>query len=362
MAADSEQEQDRTEPASPYKLREARKRGQVSKSLEINSLLLLSAALLVIYGMGERIVTQQLMLCRDLLSNAHQLSLNGATAIGLFAHFFESLLKILWPFLGAVVVTGILANLFQTGPVFSFFPLKPDMNRLNPVNGFKRLFSKKLLFESIKTVIKMAVFSLVIYFAIVALLPGVMAMIDMDPQVYPALLLDHGRGLYYKLLLVVLLVALVDLVYSRWDFGRQMRMSRRELKEEIKRRDGDPQVRARRRQLQKEAVKRAGAVRRVPEADVLITNPTRLAIALKYERGVMATPQLIAKGAGDLAAKLREVARRHNVPIVENRSLAKALFTGIGIGEGIPEELFPAVAKILAWIYLQREQRHGKTA
>jgi flagellar biosynthetic protein FlhB len=359
MAED--QEQDRTEPATPFKLREARKRGQVAKSLEVNSLLVLMASLAVIYAMGEHFVTQQIRLSRALLCQAHKVDLNGATALNLFKLNHEWLLKIYWPLIGAVMLSGVLANLFQTGPIFSFFPLKPDMNRLNPVTGFKRLFSKKLLFESVKTVIKITIFSFVIYFAIVALLPGVMAMIDTDPHVYPALLLSHARGLAFKILLVLLLVALVDLLYNRWDFGRQMRMSRRELKEEVRRREGDPQIQARRRQLQRELVRRAGTLKRVPDADVLITNPTRLAVALKYERGVMPAPKVIAKGAGEMAAKMRQLARRHEVPIVENKTLARDLFKRTGLDNPVPEKLFPAVASILAWVYLQKKQQEGQT-
>jgi len=360
MSSGTEQEQDRNEPATPFKLREARKRGQVSKSLEINSLLILSAALLVIYALGEQIIARQLFLCRSLLSVASPLEMTGARSLGLFEFTVESLSSILWPLLGILVLTGVLANLFQTGPVFSFFPLKPDMSRLNPVNGFKRLFSKKMLFETIKTIIKMIIFGFVLYFAIVALLPALMSMVDLDPRAFPILLLKHGRGMTFKLLLVVLLIALIDLLYSRWDFAQQMKMSRREMKEEVKRREGDPQIRMRRRQLQKEAVKRAGAIQRVPEADVLITNPTHLAVALKYERGEMVTPRLIAKGAGELAVQMRQIARSNDVPIVENKSLARRLFNKVGIDQGIPGTFYPEVARILAWIYLQRAERKGE--
>jgi flagellar biosynthetic protein FlhB len=356
MAAGSEQEQDRTEPATPFKLREARKRGQVSKSLETNSLLMLAVALLVMYAMGERIISEQWSLSRQLIGQAHQVNFNITSAMGLYQFVVKALFGIFLPFILCVVVTAIAANFFQTGPVISFFPIKPDMNRLNPVTGFKRVFSKKLLFEALKTVLKMSIFGAVIYFAIQALLPKIMTMIDTDPQAYPVLLLTQAKGMVYKLLLVLLLIALADLMYSRWDFARQMRMSRRELKDEVKRREGDPQIRARIRQLQKEAVQRAAAVRRVPEADVLITNPTRLAVALKYDRGKMTSPEIIAKGANDLASKMRMLAQRCQVPIVENRSLARILFRRGNMGEGIPESVFPTVAKILAWIYLQRDQ------
>lgn len=357
MAAGQEQDQDRTEPATPFKLKEARKRGQVSKSLEVNSLVMLFVALAVSYFAGQSLIQGGLALSKKLLADAHLVNLEGPAPVHFLGYIFESTVSLFWPFVMALVIAAIAANLFQTGPVFSFHPVKPDPSRINPVNGFKRLFSKKMLFESIKTVIKMAVYGFAVYLAIVALLPQLMGLIDTPTAVYPALLMGMGQGLAAKLLLLILLIALIDLAYTRWDFGQQMRMSHRDLKEETKRREGDPQVRSKRRQLQREAVKRAGAVQRVPDADVLITNPTHLAIALKYERDAMAVPQLIAKGAGDLAAKMKQVAYRSGVPVVENKPLARELFRKTAIDDGVPEKLFPVVAKILAWVYMQRQQR-----
>lgn len=357
MASGSEQEQDRTEPATPYKLREARKRGQVPKSLEINSLLILSAALLVVSFLGEKFAVGFLELSRSVLAGAGQWELEASTSPALFEHTFSNLIGIMWPFVGAVMLIGIVANISQTGPIFSFFPIKPDFKRINPVNGFKRLFSKKLLFESAKTIIKMVIFGAILYFALSALIPSLLALIDIDPKAYPIKMLEHGRSLAYKLLLAILVIALLDLLYSRHEFSQRMRMSRRELKEEVKRREGDPQVRSRRRQLQKEAVDRAGAVKRVPDADVLITNPTHLSIALRYDAETSAAPVVLAKGAGDLALKMRAVARKHHVPLVENKALAQELFKTVPLEETVPEALFPTVAKILAWVYLQREGR-----
>lgn len=352
--AEQQQEQDRSEPASPFKLREAQKRGQVAKSLEVNSLLILSAGLLVLYIFGEQFVTGQLELGRGLLANAHRFSAEPVAALAWFETTVHLLIGLFWPLLAAIVVVAMLSNLFQTGPVFSFFPLKPDINRLNPVAGFKRLFSKKLLFESLKTFIKLFVFAVVIYFAIASVMPMLYALIDTSPDTYGAFLLSNTRTMIYKLLLVVLLVALIDLAYTKWDYASRMRMSRRELKEEIKRREGDPHIRARRRELQKEAVKRAASLRRVPDADVLITNPTHVAVALKYDRERKGAPQVLAKGAGELALKMKEVARQRDVVVVENKPLARELFKRVEIEHPIPEDLFPMVARILAWIYVRR--------
>ncbi|MFY0678095.1 MAG: EscU/YscU/HrcU family type III secretion system export apparatus switch protein [Neptuniibacter sp.] len=351
------QDQDRTEQATPFKLKEARKRGQVAKSLEVNSLLLLAVVLLLSYVLGEQLIQHQLQLSAQLFSISGQVILGPENAMSLLRHTLGVLAESLWPFFGAIMLTGIVANMTQTGPVFSFFPLKPDMNRLNPIQGFKRLVSKKLIFESIKTVIKMGILGSVIYVVLSAMIIKLIAMIDIYPQVYPSVMIEHAQSLAYKLLLTILLIALMDLMYSRWDFQQQMRMSRREVKEEVKRRDGDPQVKSKQRQLQKESVKRAGSVSRLPEADVLITNPTHLAIALKYERGSSSAPQIIAKGAGELAGKMRKVADRYSIPIVENKPLARALFRRSNIDDFVPDAHFPAVAKILAWVYLQRDQQ-----
>jgi flagellar biosynthetic protein FlhB len=354
--AEEQQEQDRSEQASPYKLREARNRGQVAKSLEVNSLLIMSAGLAMLYFFGENFIEKQLAYGRDVFGNAHRFSADPSVALGWFEASVHFLVDTFWPLLAAVVIVGILANMFQTGPVFSFFPIKPDFTRLNPVAGFKRLFSKKMIFESIKTFIKLAVFAIVIYACIVAVMPAMYALMGTSPDSYAALLLEQVRTLIYQLLLVVLLIAVIDLAYTKWDFSDRMRMSRREVKEEVKRREGDPQIRGRRRELQKEALKRAASVQKVPDADVLITNPTHLAVALKYQREKMGAPQVIAKGAGEVALKMREIARLNGVAVVENKPLARELFKRVEMDRAVPEDLFPVVAKILAWVYVRREK------
>ncbi len=352
-----QQDQNQTEKATPFKLQEARKRGQVAKSIEANSLLLLFAALVISYFAGEHFVDGMLAISRALLANAHLFPLEPALAIFWFEQTFSYLINLFWMFVFVIVITSILANLLQTGPVLSFFPLKPDFQRINPVSGFKRLFSMKLIYESIKTFIKIAVFGFVIYSVVSAALPQLLALLDITPASYPLLLMQFGRGLVYKLLLVLFLIVMIDLVYTRWEFAKKMRMSHRDIKQEHKRREGDPQIKARLRELQREAVKRAGAIQKVPEADVLITNPTRLAIALLYDQKSMLAPQVIAKSAGEMAAKMREVARKNSIPIVENKRLAKALFRRVDIDDKVPEDLFPVVAKILVWVMMQRSNQ-----
>lgn len=360
--ARQEQEQNRTEKATPFKLREARKRGQVSKSLEINSFAMLCAALGLVYFAGSGFAQGQLELSSALLRNAHHLRLEGNSTVALAELIRDHLFGVYWPVVAVAVVVAIAANVFQTGPVFSVFPLKPDIQRLNPVNGFKRIFSKRLLYETGKTLVKFVLFAGVAWLSISAVLPSLVSLVDVAPQSYGGILRQLMGQLMFQLLLVALLVALFDLMYTRWDYAQQMRMSRRELKEEIKRREGDPLVRARMRELQKEAIKRAGAIRRLPDADVLITNPTHLAVALHYDADTMIAPAVIAKGAGKLAESMREAAFRAGVPIVENKTLARRLFRETGIDESVPDDLYPVVAKLMAWVWLLRRHRQAAVA
>jgi flagellar biosynthesis protein FlhB len=202
-----------------------------------------------------------------------------------------------------------------------------------------------------------------LYLAIKSLLPHLFGYLQTNPKTYGKWGMADMAGLMFKLILAFVFIALLDLMYAKWEFGKNMRMSRRELKEEIKQREGDPRIRARVRQLQNEMRKKAEGMRKLPKADVLITNPTHIAVALRYERGAMDAPQMVAKGAGELTVKMKEIARRHNIPIIENRRLARALFQKTHIDQTIPGDLFPEVAKLLVWVYAMRERRTGlKTA
>jgi flagellar biosynthetic protein FlhB len=344
----AEQDQDKSEQASPFKLREAKHRGQVAKSLDFNSFAMIGSVLAVFYLWGPQAVEGGLRLERALFaypSSAHD-------EVFVLLPWIKMVLTeagvLLAPFFGVVLVVAVLSNMMQTGPVFTFFPLKPDPQRLNPVQGFKRIFSLRMLFEAVKSVIKLALFGTVSYAMLVAMLPVILQLADVDPKLHAGLFMDQTATLLFKLTLVIMIVALLDLAYTRWDFGKKMRMSRREMKEEVKRREGDPQVRAKIRELQREAAKRSRSVGRVPDADVLITNPTHLAVALKYERGQSTAPRVIAKGAGEVALGMRALATRHNVTVVEEKMLARMLFAEVDVDEPIPEALFEPVARLYA--------------
>lgn len=346
-----QQEHDKSEKATPFKLKEARKRGQVTKSMEINSVFIIGVMLGLSYLMGETLFHKQLNISRAIFTDKSLIDISPSTIIGFFEVVTKSLINISWPYLVAIIVTPIIITMAQTGVVFSFHPMKPDLKRINPVEGFKRLFSIRLLYESFKTIVKIGLFGLLIYLSISNTLPLLMSLIDRSPDNYSQFILHVTLVLGFQMLVVMLIVGVGDIVYTRWDFAKKMRMSRREVKDEVKKREGDPLIRSKRRELQKEAVKRAGAMRRVPEADVLITNPTRLAIALKYDRSKMIAPSVIAKGSGDIARSMRELAKRNGINIVENKPLARKLFKLVDIDQPVPEKLYPLVAKIFIAVY-----------
>jgi len=360
--AEREQEQNRTEQPTPFKLKEARDRGTVAKSMELTSVLVLFAFIGLLYVAGRSLLDRQLHLDAALLSQAHQLGFSESAATRWLSGALLDTLGLLAPVFLVLVGAAILAVLVQTGPVFSFFPLKPDFDRINPASGLKRLLSPRLAFEAVKSLLKLALFGYAVYAIIEGLLPALLALAQIHPGAYARIGLDTVGALLFKLALVMLVVALLDAGYVRWDFMRRMMMSRRELREEHKRREGDPKVRERMRALHREMRKRAGALKRVPEADVLITNPQHLAVALLYRREDMLAPQVIAKGAGELAQHMKQLARRHGVPVVENRPLARELYRDARLEGAVPQPTYPAVARVLAWAYTLRELRRGAAA
>jgi len=351
------QDADRSEQATPHKLDEARKKGSVAKSTDFNSLAMMSALVVWVYASGwdalrASLRSQQMILAR---AGQHDFSVDAiASWIGQLA---IGMLTLLAPLFLALAVVAVLGNLVQIGPVFSFHPLKPDFTRLNPANGIKKLFSMRILFEAFKSCLKLAILGSVLYFLIKQVLPGLMGLSQMEPKGYAKLLLALAGSLLVKMVLALMVIALVDMVYTRYDFAKRMRMSKRDVKEESKNREGDPRIRARVRELRKEMLKRSKSMAKVKSADVLITNPTRLVVALSYQHGSSGAPKVVAKGAGELARSMRQLAAKHQIPIVQNKLLARALFREVDYDGYVPEKLYPQIAKIMVWVYSMREAK-----
>jgi flagellar biosynthesis protein FlhB len=351
----AEQEQNRSEAATPFKLRQAKQRGSVAKSTEINAVFVIAAFLVCLLLWAPGAVRTQLRMDALLIQQAGAFGFSVAQVHAWLSTALVGSLAVLLPLFGAIMLAGVLSSLVQHGPVLSTHPIKPDFNRINPAAGFKRLFSKRALFDLGKNTLKLVLFLWVIWLTLRQAMPALSSLTATDARAYDGRLIDEVVGLLFRLLLAMLAVALVDLLFVRWEFAEKMRMSRRELKDEAKQREGDPLIKSRIRELQNELRKKSRAMKNLPGADVLITNPTHLGVALRYTYGEMVAPQVVAKGAGDMVEKMKAVARRHGVTIVENRRLARQLFM-LGLDQPVPEAHYAEVARILVWIQDARKR------
>jgi flagellar biosynthesis protein FlhB len=343
-----EQEQNRTEQATSYKLTEAKKRGQVAKSIEFNTLIMMVALLVAMVATGKGAWIGLLSLCQELFLGSSALKIEADTIGGVSWQIGWRIFNVISPILLTAVIAAILANLVQTGPVFSGEPLKPKFERLNPVAGFKRVFNKRMLFEAFKSLVKLAFFASIVFVFIVSLLPDFSAVSSYETDAQAKWLGSVAVGLLFRLSIGLLFVGLIDIAFVRWRFGRDMMMSRRELKEEVKRREGDPQIRNKIRELQRENLKQARSMGKLPDADVLITNPNHFAVALRYERNKMHAPMVLAKGTDHWAQEMKSIARQHHIPIFERRQLARQLFKQGVVDQAIPQGLFVDVARVYA--------------
>lgn len=355
----AEQDADLSESATPFKLDEARKKGSVAKSNDFTAMAIMATLVVALYATGSDGLRQLLRMQRQILGRTSAGALSVDAAAAWMGQLAVDMLTILGPFLLMLAVTAVVANLFQTGPIFSFHPLKPDLSRLSPMNGLKRVFSMRTVFDTVKSLVKLAALGTLLYMLVRDAIPGLIALPSMDPKGYAGALLSLAAGLLVKLVLALLVIALLDLMFTRWEFAKKMRMSKRDVKDESKNREGDPRIRARIRELRKEVLKRSKSMAKVPSADVLITNPTHLAVALSYRHGTSGAPQVVAKGAGDLARQMRETAGRHRIPIVQNKALARALFREVDYDGYVPEKWYPQVAKIMVWVYSMRESQRA---
>lgn len=341
--------EEKTEPATPHRKQEARKKGQVGKSADFSAAVVMIAVITVLYSIrgyfGENIGTY----VQYILSQEMNTALKSTQLFELYKATLLMCLKVLAPVLGTVLVFGILGNLMQVGMLFSFEAMKPKLSHINPVEGFKRIFSKRAFFEFFKTILKVVIISLVVFNLVEKAYPELLMLFNMNL----AKSADYITNLIFRIAItagvVFFVIAVLDFVYQKWEFGRSLRMSVDEVKKELKQTEGDPQIKAQIRAKQR-MMSMNRMMQSVPEATVVVTNPTHLAVVLKYE-DTMEAPQITAKGAGYVAQRIKEKAAEHNIPMVEDKPLARSLFKSTEIGDFVPVELYQAVAGVIAAVY-----------
>lgn len=340
--------QEKTEEPTPRRREEARKRGQVAKSREVAAVAVLSGGLLSFLLAGGFVYTQLARTLVYFLGLPHR-SLEFPEAWEVLLVGTKFAILALLPVVAVVSLASFLSLFLQVRGVVAWEALTPKPERLNPVEGFKHLFSLPSLVELVKSFLKLAIIGLVAYLVIHRDENRVLLLIGEPVENIAREIFDLSRTLVTKTLIALVALAVLDFLFQRWETERHLRMTRQELKEELKQTEGDPWVKARIRQIQRAMAQRR-MMAEVPKADVVITNPQHLAVALKYELGEMPAPQIVAKGADLIAERIKEIAREHRVPIVENPPLARALYQ-VEIGEFVPAELYQAVAEVLAYVY-----------
>jgi flagellar biosynthetic protein FlhB len=343
-------QEEKTEEATPYKKQQTRKKGQVARSSDFNAAIVILMVVLILFWIrgyyGEKIVGFLI----HIYSTEMIRELTFEQVIHLLRLSITTFFEIVIPLFAVAVTVGLFANITQVGFMFTPESIKPKLSNINPIEGFKRIFSKKAFVELAKALMKVVIVGLTVYVIIRNNFEEILFMADMGLDG----IISFVTNITFKVALgaafIFIIIAVLDTIYQRWEFKQRIKMTKYEVKQEYKQTEGDPLIKSKIREKQRKmAASRMMA--HVPEATVVVTNPTHLAIALKYEDGVDDAPVVLAKGSGYVALKIIEVAKENKVPVIENKPAARSLFELVEIGQEIPFELYQTVAEILATLY-----------
>jgi len=357
--ADDQDKSQQTEEATPKREEDSRKKGQVPSSKEPSTALaFLVLASMGLTGAGAFAINRISGLMHDFLSGHVVMEATPEGMQILLLRISFDMAAIILPIALPVLFLGILVTFLVTGPVFTFETLKPKLEKISPAKGLKRLFSTKALSEFVKSLVKLCVISLACWMVISDLLPQAISMVSKDAGAIGNLAVDGSLKIAGLVAFIFFFIAATDVFYQRWEHAKSLRMAQKEIRDEHKETEGDPHLKSRIRQIQMEQA-RSRMMADVPNADVIITNPTHIAIALSYKLGSPNAPKILAKGKGKVAEKIREIARENNIVIRESKELARSLFKSAKVGDEIPGHLYEAVAIILAEIYRMKGAQHS---
>ena len=350
MAEDPESGGEKTEDASGRKLSKAREEGQVAKSMEIPSVFVLLGGVLTLYMSSQLFYNNFAGVFHYNLTFEKIPVFTITDVVHLLAVHIRIILVTCIPVMLAVMLVALISNFAQVGFKISWKSLEPKFSRLDPINGFKQKFTSRAVIEFVKTLLKITIICAVAYNSIRSELTDISVLYDASIGYILLFILKVAFWIFIKVCLIMIVLALLDYAYQKWKFLDDQKMTKKEVKDETKQTEGDPLVKSRIRQLQHEAARKR-MMAAVPDADVVVTNPTRLAVALKYDGNEMDAPTVLAKGAGPVAKNIRRIAEENNIPIVEDKPLARNLYSNVDIGGEVPMELYQAVAELLAYVY-----------
>ena len=346
----ADNDQEKTEQATPKRERESREEGQVIHSKEVSSALILLGAIVAFYATGSWMVHRMAGVMQRYFSGMGAISLRDDSLQALVLNVMADFALLVSPVMLATLVLGVAASVFQVGFTISTKSLSPKFSKLNPIQGFGRLFSLRSSVDVIKALGKILVLGALAYSLIKGEAHVLPLLIQMDVMDIWAFIGRVSLRICLYTFLAMAAIACLDYLFQWWQHQKDLRMTKQEVKEESKQTEGDPKIKSRIRSIQLEMSRRR-MMDDVPGATVVITNPTHLAIALKYDSKNMLAPKVVAKGAGFIAEKIKEIARSNHIPVVENKPLARTLFKAVDVGADIPFEMYRTVAEVLAYVY-----------
>nr|WP_321459991.1 flagellar biosynthesis protein FlhB [uncultured Cohaesibacter sp.] len=347
--ADENDDAEKSEEPTQKRLDDAIKKGDVAKSQEVSAWFSMMGTGLVVAILGGYISRGVLTNMRGFIEHSSELSINGSLLAQVWAKTGYAMLGILILPMLALVVLAVIGNVIQHRFVFTTEPITPKLSKVSPMGGFKRLFSKESLVNFVKGLLKLSVVSTLFWVLLYPERDKLDVVIGLEPLELLPLVQGLALKLVFGVILFMAVVAGIDFLYQRNRWYEKQKMTVREIKEEFKQQEGDPMIKAKLRQVRMERSRRR-MMAAVPEASVVLTNPTHYSVALKYESTSMRAPVCVAKGIDDSAMRIREIAREHNIPIIENPPLTRALYATVEIDDEVPEEHYKAVAEVISYI------------
>ena len=351
-----ESDQEKTESATPRKRDKAREEGQVAQTRELPNAVVFGAALFVFSLLSTWIWAHALDVFRKPLLMIGQVDVTVASLRHIVGALVGDVAVLLGPLLIVIMAVGVGAHVAQIGFLVSSKALTPKLGRINPLSGFKRFVSLRGLVELVKNLAKIGLIGYIVWRTIEVESDQLLNLTNHDAQVVFAFALMLMFRIFVRVALILLVLAILDYAYQHYDHEKKLRMTKQEVKEEYKQTEGDPQIRARIRRIQREIAMRR-MMQEVPKADVVITNPTHVAVAIKYDAAVDPAPRVVAKGRGYVASRIRQTAQMHGVPILERPELARILDRVVKLNQFVPPGLYQALAEVLAYVFNLRERR-----
>ncbi|MDR5658251.1 flagellar biosynthesis protein FlhB [Serpentinicella sp. ANB-PHB4] len=350
--------EEKTEKPTPKKRKESREEGQVLQSKEINSALVLLGAFASLYlfsnFIGSSMKSFTVLLYENYLSVNYEFSQGAINRIYMMT--ILNMFKIVLPIGMLCLVIGVLSSYVQVGYLFTLKPLKPKLSKLNPIQGFKKLFSMKSLIELIKSILKIILVGFFVYRYAINNISTIMSLIGTEIQISINTIINVTTNIAMRAGAALIAIAIIDYLFQKYDYEKNLKMSKHEIKQEHKQTEGNPEIKSKIKEKQRQ-MSMSRMMQEIPKADVIITNPTHFAVAIIYNPKEFSAPRVVAKGQDLIAQNIKKIAGEHSIPVVENKPLARTLYSVVDIGDSIPPDLYESVAEVLAYVYQLNETR-----